>query len=158
MRKISNPYNKLEGHYCFACSDKNQLGLKMEFYEDGEYVISKWKAENHYQGFHNILHGGIQATLMDELAAWFVQIKMKTSGVTSSMNTKYIHPVNADEQILLRASLQSQRKNIVEVKVELIVGKETVCTQSDITYYTFPQEIAKKKFYYPEYKEFFEND
>jgi len=39
MRKINNPYNKLEGHLCFACSDKNPLGLKMEFYEDGEYLI-----------------------------------------------------------------------------------------------------------------------
>jgi len=157
MRKINNPYNKLEGHLCFACSDKNPLGLKMEFYEDGEYLISKWKAEKHYQGFHNILHGGIQATLMDEVGAWFVQIKIKTSGVTSSMNTKYIQPVPSDGEILLKASLKSKRRNIIEVHVELFTEGGSICSTSDIKYYTFPQDLAKKKLFYPEYSEFFKD-
>lgn len=157
MRKISNPYNKLEGHLCFACSDKNPLGLKMQFFEDGDNVISKWQADTHYQGFHNILHGGIQATLMDEIGAWFVQIKIKTSGVTSSLNTKYIQPVASKGEILLKASLKSKRRNIVEVHVELFTDGDKLCSVSDITYYTFPQQLAKRKLYYPEYSEFFKD-
>ena len=35
-----------------------------------------------FAGFHDILHGGIQATMMDEIASWVVLVKLDTSGVT----------------------------------------------------------------------------
>lgn len=159
MKKILNPYTKLDGYNCFGCSPKNAHGLKMNFFEDGDYVISSWKPVDFLQGYHNILHGGIQATLMDEIASWFVQIKMKTAGVTANMNIKYINPVSVVEgNITLKASLIQIRRNLVDVKVKLFDANNKLCATADITYYTFPKEEAKKKFYYPEYKEFFENN
>ena len=62
MRKIKNPYTDLEGYNCFGCSPNNPIGLNMEFYEDGEYVISDWEPKKHLTGYGNILHGGIQST------------------------------------------------------------------------------------------------
>ncbi len=39
----------------------------MEFYEDGDEVVSIWKPRPEYQGWIDTLHGGIQAVLMDEI-------------------------------------------------------------------------------------------
>ena len=44
----------------------------MEFYEDGDEVVSIWKPRPEYQGWIDTLHGGIQAVLMDEICAWVV--------------------------------------------------------------------------------------
>ncbi|MBC8321555.1 MAG: PaaI family thioesterase [Bacteroidetes bacterium] len=159
MKKILNPYTKIEGYNCFGCSPKNDLGLKMNFFEDGDYLICDWEPNGLLQGYHNVLHGGIQATLMDEIGSWFVQVKIKTAGVTSKMNIRYIHPVSiGDGNIKLRASLLQKRRNLVDVKVELFDTSEKLCANGELTYYTFPIEIAKKKLYYPDYDEFFEKD
>ncbi len=77
MKKIRNPYVDLKGYNCFGCSPNNIQGLHMHFEEHGEKIISEWTPKMQFQGYKNVLHGGIQATLMDEIASWCVQIKQK---------------------------------------------------------------------------------
>jgi len=67
----------MAGYQCFGCAPHNHNGLQMSFAEDGEYVVSEWEPKDYFQGYYNVLHGGIQATLMDEIASWLVQIKLK---------------------------------------------------------------------------------
>lgn len=60
----------------------------MEFYEDGDEIVSYWKPGPEYQGWLNTLHGGIQAVLLDEICGWTIFRKLQTTGVTSKMETK----------------------------------------------------------------------
>ena len=50
MKKIINPWRNHEGYNCFGCSPDNPIGLHMEFYEDGDYIVSTWHPEHNYQG------------------------------------------------------------------------------------------------------------
>ena len=65
----------------------------MEFYEDGEDLVCMWNSSDTYQGWLKTLHGGIQATLMDELGGWIVNRKLQTAGMTTALNMKYRNPV-----------------------------------------------------------------
>lgn len=157
MRKILNPYTKIDGHNCFGCAPDNDQGLRMKFIEDGDSVISNWEPTGFLQGYHNILHGGIQATLMDEIGSWFVQVKMKTAGVTSNMNVRYLKPVSiANGNIKLKASLIQKRRNLVDVHVELFDSQENLCAVGNLTFFTFSKEVSQKELYYPDYNEFFD--
>ena len=60
MKKIINPWKDMEGYNCFGCSPDNEAGVRMEFYEDGDEVVSIWKPRPEYQGWLNTLHGGIE--------------------------------------------------------------------------------------------------
>ena len=82
MKKIINPWKGMEGYNCFGCAPNNEAGVKMEFYEDGDEVISIWKPQPQFQGWIDTLHGGIQAVLLDEICAWVVLRKLQTTGVT----------------------------------------------------------------------------
>ena len=42
MRKIKNHWVHKEGYDCFGCSPDNPLGVKMEFYEDGDDIVCFW--------------------------------------------------------------------------------------------------------------------
>ena len=104
--KIINPYTKLPGYNCFGCSPDNTVGLQLQFFEEDEYLVSEWMPKQHLSGYKNVLHGGIQATLLDEIASWAVQIKLRTAGVTANLNLRYKKPVLVDEgQITLRAKI-----------------------------------------------------
>lgn len=157
MKKILNPYTKIEGYNCFGCSPDNENGLQMKFVEDGEYLTCDWEPKGFLAGYNNILHGGIQATLMDEIASWFVQVKLKTAGVTSTMNLRLKRTVPSNQGTLkLRAWLKEIRRNLVDVNVELINPDGKVGATGVITYFTFPPDVAKERLHYPEYREFFE--
>ena len=82
MKKIINPWRNHEGYNCFGCCPENPIGLHMEFYEDGDYIVSKWHPEKNYQGWVNTMHGGILSTLIDEVCGWVVTRKLQTSGYT----------------------------------------------------------------------------
>ncbi len=156
MQKIYNAYNDIDGHYCFACSKSNPIGLKMEFYEDGDEIISKWQPGKQYSGFYNILHGGIQAVLIDEIAAWCVQIKQKTSGVTTTLKNRYKKPVYIDKgEITLRAKITDAKRNLLTIEVKLFDSDGILCTESELQFFAFPPKIAEEKFYYPGYESFF---
>ena len=164
MKKIINPWKGMKGYNCFGCAPNNDAGVKMEFYEDGNEVISIWKPQPQFQGWIDTLHGGIQAVLLDEICAWVVLRKLQTTGVTSKMETRYMKPVNTnDSYIVLKASIKERKRNIVFVEgmedlqvfrkkefVEAAIynNKEELCTKALCTYFTFPQEKAKEEMHF----------
>lgn len=158
MRKILNPYTRIEGYNCYACSPNNQHGLKMEFLEDGDEVISIWEAPKHLEGYPNILHGGIQATLMDEIASWIIQVKLRTSGVTASMETRFKKPVHTNNgSITIRARIESHVKRLVKVRTSIRSNEGDLCSEGLVTYFVFPEKMASKQLSYPGYDAFFED-
>jgi acyl-coenzyme A thioesterase PaaI-like protein len=147
---IKNPFYKLEGYNCFGCSPENKLGLRMNFKVEGEAVVCDWEPEDHLQGWVGVLHGGIQATLMDEIASWFVFVKLQTAGVTSKMEVKLIKPVKMEmAPFRLRATLKEMKRNIAMIQVELFMSDGTLGAESIMHYFTYPQNIASSKLFYP---------
>lgn len=156
MRKICNPFLEIPHYDCFGCAPSNPLGLKMEFFEDGDEIVSLWKPSPHYQGYGNILHGGIIASLLDEVSSWAVFIKLKTSGVTQHIGVTYHKPVIIkDEPLRLTSRVVSIEKNIAAIEAKLFFG-ETLGSEAQAQFFVFPQKIAEKKFCYPPYERFFE--
>lgn len=150
MKHLDNPFTSLEGYNCFGCAPDNPQGLRMQFTDEGDYVVSIWQPENNFQGWHNVLHGGIQATLMDEIASWVVFAKLGTTGVTSKMAIKLIKPMMIDKgPVKLVAKLREMHHNIAIIDVELMDGEETCCAEGVFHYFTYPEGVAKQKLFYP---------
>jgi len=140
----------MKGYNCFGCSPANSIGLKMEFFEDGDELICKWNPGNEFAGFHDILHGGIQATMIDEIASWVVLVKLDTSGVTLRLNTRYRESVRISKGgISLRARLVEMRRSMATIQVELSDGEGKLCSEGTVDYFIFPRERAVTEFHYP---------
>ncbi|WP_291564603.1 PaaI family thioesterase [Bacteroides sp.] len=149
MKKIINPWKGLDGYYCFGCAPNNEAGVKMEFYEDGDDIVSIWHPEAKYQGWVNTLHGGIQATLLDEICAWVIARKLQTTGVTSKMETRYMKSImTTDDYVVLRAHISEQKRNIILVDASIYNMKGEECTRASCTYFTFPKEKAQKDMFF----------
>lgn len=145
MRKIKNHWVHKEGYDCFGCSPDNPLGVKMEFYEDGDDIVCFWKPQTHYQGWIDTLHGGIQATLIDECASWVVFRKLQTSGVTNRLEVKYRKSIMTTEpQITIRARLTEMKRQVAFIHVEIRNSMDELCTEGDAVYFTMNQEKARE--------------
>src|SRR5450631_1264408 len=57
---------------CFVCGRDNPLGLRLCSFVDPDTgnVQTTFTPQPHHIGFDNITHGGILATLLDELMVW----------------------------------------------------------------------------------------
>ena len=147
-RKMYNAYADLEGYNCFGCSPTNPYGLKCKFVDEGEYVTCHWMPSENYQGFFHVLHGGIQATLIDEIASWAICSHEKTAGVTTDVRTD-------GGEIWLRAKVIEVRKRLVTARVELFNEKNELATEADVVYMVYPEELAKRKLDWPGVEAFY---
>lgn len=159
MRKLSNPYAKMEGYNCFGCAPKNSGGLKLTFFEDGDEIVSEWQPEHKYEGFHNVLHGGIQATLMDEIAGWVVVVKTETSGMTIELNSRFHKPVYIEtaKPITIRAKLTEKDGKKAHIHTQIYNFAGELCSESNVVYYLFPPALAARKLFYPGRDAFYED-
>lgn len=154
MRKIINPWIGAEGYHCFGCDPKHERGLRMEFFEEGDAVVCRWTPTAEYQSWLDTLHGGVQATLLDELCGWVVSCKLQCSGVTSRMEMRYRKPVRVSEgDIYLRAKMTEQRRNIVTVEGALYNSAGELCTQCTCLYFLVSNDQAPHKEYMLETEE-----
>nr|NQU90560.1 PaaI family thioesterase [Bacteroidota bacterium] len=156
MRKVNNPFRGTPGYNCFGCSPDNPNGLHLHFIDEGEYLTAAWEPNPVFQGYHGVLHGGIQATLMDEIASWYVYAKLETAGVTSKMNVRYKQPVYVNKgSLLLKAKLHERRRNLVDIDVVLLDSDQKICATAMVQYFTFPEKVARERMYYPGPESFF---
>jgi acyl-coenzyme A thioesterase PaaI-like protein len=153
---LLNPYESLEGYCCFGCAPDNPVGLKFKFFLEGDEVVVDWMPDGRYCGFNGVLHGGIQATAHDEIAAWVVYVVAKTSGFTRSLKVDYLTPVLvAKGAISLRGTLERMDGNVAVVRTSLRDGAGRECSVATAEYFTVPEHIARRKFAYPGYDAFF---
>ena len=144
MKKIINPFVHLDGYNCFGCAPCNPFGVKMEFFEDGDDIVSFWSPTPNFQGWIDTLHGGVQALLLDEICGWTVARKLQTAGVTSSLETRYLHPISTTEpSITIRARITAQRRNIVTMEATIANAAGEVCTRATVTYFALPVATAE---------------
>lgn len=156
MIKLKSPYDGLPGYNCFGCSPANSSGLKMKFYEEGDEILSSWAPDLHFQGFHDILHGGIQATMMDEIASWVVFVKLDTAGVTYQLKTRFRKPVRLSKgTVTLRAKIAQVQRKIASIEVSLLDGQGAICSEGMVDYFLLSREKAEKEMHFPGRKFFY---
>jgi uncharacterized protein (TIGR00369 family) len=101
-------------HNCFACGGQNQIGMRLQI-ELGEGTArTTWVAGHDFVGWEDKIHGGILATLLDEVMAW-APSSYDSWAVTAEMNLRYRAPANPGEELTAEAQVTSRRRRIYHV-------------------------------------------
>lgn len=157
MRRIKNVHlhEDPEKYQCFGCSPHNTSGLQLEFWEDGDEVFAIWDPVPKLMSWQNVLHGGIQATLMDEVSGWLVYVKCATAGVTYELNAKYRKPILiSNGPVTVKSKLVERNRKFASIHSVLISNNE-ICAEGDLKFYLYPENIARSEFHYPGVDAFF---
>lgn len=157
MKPIKNAFTSPRANKCFACSETNNFGLKMSFYDNGEEVVSIWEPKSQFDGWKGVVHGGIQATLIDEIGEWFVFTKIGRSAVTMNLDVRYKKPVRSDiGAIKLVAKQISFEKSIAVIDIKLIDSNDNICSIAVGKYFVYSEKESKEKFDFPGKEKFYE--
>ncbi|HEY3379823.1 MAG TPA: PaaI family thioesterase [Armatimonadota bacterium] len=97
-------------HMCFACGEDNPIGLKLTFTQDGDAYVTTFIADRVYQGYEGVVHGGILATLLDEIMARYVWVKAGPAA-TARLEIRYRRPAPTGCPIEVRGWITAERRN-----------------------------------------------
>lgn len=99
---------------CFVCGDRNETGLQARFFEleDGS-VVSEFVADERFQGYKDILHGGILAAMLDEVMIKAVLAK-GIFAVTAEIVIKFRRPVMTGQKIRLTGRIAQEGRRITK--------------------------------------------
>ncbi|MFH0930436.1 MAG: PaaI family thioesterase [Candidatus Zixiibacteriota bacterium] len=100
---------------CFVCGDRNESGLKVDFFYDQGVSKAEFIADGRFQGYKNILHGGIISALLDEVMIKAVMAK-DLLVVTAEIEVKFIKPVKIGERLFLEGKVVKEKGKIFKTE------------------------------------------
>ncbi len=91
---------------CFGCSASNQTGIGLRFFGDGQRVVSRHTIAQRFHGAPDIAHGGIVATIFDEVSCAVVFFGRRTYVVTGELTVRYEAPCPVEKEIEFTAWIE----------------------------------------------------
>lgn len=87
---------------CFACGGANARGMRLAFEQDDEArrIRGVFRLPGEYQGGAGFVHGGIIATLLDEVMAKVSRFA-KDHAVTAKLTVEYLRPVPVGADLIV---------------------------------------------------------
>ena len=105
---------------CFVCGLHNPVGLKLDFETDGRIVRTRFVARPEYAGFRDALHGGIIATILDEVMVWACGVHTKRFAFSVELNFRFLQPARPGATLEAIGELVENRRNrLFETRGEL---------------------------------------
>lgn len=140
-----NPSNKQpNANMCFVCGRANPAGLHMQFYDNGEDTVSAtFTPDERYQGYPEIVHGGILASILDEVVGRVAMIgDHHRFMMTVSLKVQYRHPVEVGTRLLAEGKVIRIRGRIGKAEGKIYLPDGTVACDAELTLADMPAEIA----------------
>lgn len=103
---------------CFVCGDKNPIGLKAKFWQHEDKVTSSLKADELFEGYRGIYHGGIIATMLDEVMIKAV-LAEGVYAVTAEMTIRYKRPVEIGTELQFIGKITERKGRVYTTKGEV---------------------------------------
>jgi len=128
---------------CFVCGRKNPVGLYMHFYDNGkDEVLSEYTVAERYQSYPGIVHGGILASMLDEVVGRVAMIGDHHHFMVSvKLQVLYRHPVPVETPLKIRGRIIRLRGRFGKAQGEIILPDGKVACEAAITLADVPTEI-----------------
>jgi uncharacterized protein (TIGR00369 family) len=119
---IGIPVNRelSDDRYCFACGPLNPIGLRMEVSFAENRAFSRLALRQEFQGWKDLVHGGVVATILDEIMAHAV-IHYVGQAVTTSLQITYRAPLHVEDEIEAVGYVAETKRRVAIARAEISV-------------------------------------
>jgi acyl-coenzyme A thioesterase PaaI-like protein len=107
---------------CLVCGTENALGIKARFFETTtKELIALFTLGNQHQSYPGIAHGGISATVLDEVIGRAIMIDHdhQTFGMTLDLQVRYRQPVPLNVELKVVGRIDADKGRLFEGSGEL---------------------------------------
>jgi acyl-coenzyme A thioesterase PaaI-like protein len=112
------PRFEIAPHHCFACGTLNANGIGLVLHIERGRSWVELALEPRFQGWDGIVHGGILATILDEVMAWAL-VGEDSWGLTARLDVDFKKPVRVDQRIRAEGWITRSRRRLVDTDARL---------------------------------------
>ena len=135
---------------CFVCGPRNECGLRLQFYRDGETVKTSYTPPDHHQGFPGVLHGGVISALLDEVMSR-VSVAEGRWTQTARIEVRYKLPVPVNATVTAVANKLGERRGFVQAEGRVLLADGSVAAEASGTFAPVSNEaLAEMSAGYPQ--------
>jgi acyl-coenzyme A thioesterase PaaI-like protein len=135
---------EIAAHHCFACGTLNAHGLQLELHLARDRAWTEIVLDRRFEGWDAIAHGGIVATILDEVMAWSL-IASDAWGMTARMNVAFRAPVSIGDPLRAEGRLVERRKRLYRTEARLLAADtDEILATADGTYLAAPPDRRRE--------------
>jgi uncharacterized protein (TIGR00369 family) len=101
---------------CFGCGPHNPNGLRLEFFETDDGVEVAYAAPAYLRGAEGVIHGGVQATILDETLCMTAYAKLGQPVVTGELTVRYLRPAPTEAALVARGRIVETKDRSVFIE------------------------------------------
>ena len=120
---------------CFGCSKTNAHSLGLRFWLSEQGCYTRCVVPDYLCGFDGIVHGGIVAFLLDEVAQWTMISLTGKMGLTREITVRYLKPILTNTEIIVEGKIADQNGKNVLIKSTICSDGQSLHAESEIGYY-----------------------
>ncbi len=121
---------------CFGCGPKNDKGLRIESYVEGDEMVCRWQGRPEHQAWEGMLNGGIVGALFDCHANWTAAWHLWTkagggefpSTVTAEFHVRLKRPTPSKQPVTIRARVAESSENRATIEATMEADGELTAT------------------------------
>lgn len=115
--------------HCFVCGRKNEIGLDITFFANPSHIETRFVPQACHTGYHNTVHGGLLATLLDETMGWASIFSRPVLCLSVELSIRYKNPARIGEPLTVIGKLVADKKRVIVTQGMIYnSNQELVCT------------------------------
>lgn len=120
----------VDDQMCFVCGKRNPSGLRLDFELVGDTEVrTHFLPTKQFQGFRDIVHGGIITTILDEVmvnGAWLRGIR----AVTGKLEVRLKRPATVGERLYFAGRIVRDEGKAVETEAEAATADGVIVAEA----------------------------
>lgn len=133
---------------CFLCGVENPVGLRLPIYSDPDNarVVAPVTVPEHFQGYPGVVHGGIVATMLDEVAGRAILLDGGAAAlmVTVRLEVKYRQPTPTATPLLVVGRVTQSGRTRARARGEIRLPDGTVTAEAELLLSRPPRDILAR--------------
>jgi len=127
---------------CYVCGIQNPAGLRLDFATDRRVVETRFQFRRELCGFAATVHGGLIATVLDEVMVWAVGVGAGQLTYCGEMTVRYQRPTPPETDLIARGELiENKRGRLFLSKGSLFDTAGDLLAESTGKYLPVPAEL-----------------
>lgn len=104
--------NLADDNGCFVCGKLNPIGLKLDFAFEGDEYVTYFTPMKEHQGWVGIVHGGIVATVLDEVMTRSIHAK-GINAVTGEITVRFKQPARVGHKLRFAGRIVEENSRLI---------------------------------------------
>lgn len=135
--RVALPFDPVPEHLCFACSPRNDEGLKLAFHEAAGFDLAcAWRPDPRLTNYPGMVHGGLAATVLDELLGQAIFRVTRHLPVSVEASVRWHKPLKVGEDTVAAARIGASYERFYAASAWLFRADGKVAVEVSGRYYT----------------------